>query len=55
MSDTKTPQIKQQCFADLEALHRQLREMAAKTERLHAAQRRQQQHSHRAVLVIRGK
>jgi hypothetical protein len=49
------PQIKQQLFANLAALHRQLEEMAIKTKRPGNAEPEQRQEARGPVLVIRGK
>lgn len=54
MSDA-APQAKQQCFADLETLHRQLEELAARTKRPASIERAQRQEVQGPVLVIRGK
>ena len=52
MSDA-TPQTTQQHFADLDALHRQLEEMAVRTKRLGTG--REQRQFEEPLLVIRGK
>jgi hypothetical protein len=49
------PQTKQQVFANLEALHRQLEEMAVGTKRPCHSERDQRQEVRQPVLVIRGK
>ncbi len=48
------PQPKQQCFANLAALHKQLEELATKTKRP-AGERPQTQAVGGPVLIIRGK
>jgi hypothetical protein len=49
------PQTKQQRLADLEALRRQLVEMAVRTKRAGRTEREQRQQLGGPVLVIRGK
>ena len=54
MIDT-APQAKQQPLANLEALHKQLQELAARSKRPGNTPREQRQEVSGPVLVIRGK
>jgi hypothetical protein len=54
MSDA-IPQAKQQHFANLNVLHRQLEEMAVRTRRPGSNERERRQEVQEPVLIIRGK
>ena len=55
MNDTAPQAVKQQRLADLEALRRQLVEMAVRTIRPVSTERERRQEVRGPVLVIRGK
>ena len=49
------PQVPQRVYADLEALHRQMEEMATKTKRANNNEQKPRHEASGPVLVIRGK